>query len=246
MSLHYRIGIDEVGRGAIAGPVVAGAYARSLEPQLTPAGWPDVKDSKRLSRRKIEYLAGCLTSFGDPWGIGLATATEIDHYGIVQATGMAMRRAYNMLLDRLQCGDAVNETLVDGTSNFGYPIWTPVVHGDATVKEISAASIIAKFYRDRLMRGPLHTAYPQYGFDRHVGYGTSLHRDQIYRHRPCLLHRLSFRCPLNGFPPQRTPCQQCCRDHGKKCCWHVASEYRTGDVVEEAREVAEQTRQMLQ
>jgi len=240
MTLHYRIGLDEVGRGAIAGPVVAGAYARSLEPRPTPAGWPDVKDSKRLGRRKIEYLAGCLTSSGDPWGIGLATAAEIDHYGIVSATGMAMRRAYNILLDRLLCGDATNETFVDGTSNFGHPLWTPVVHGDATVKEISAASIIAKFYRDRLMRGPISDRYQLFGFENHVGYGTPEHLDWLYTQGPLLLHRLSFRCPI------RVPCDKCCRQHNQTCCWRVAGELRSGDVTEEAREVAEQTRQMLQ
>jgi ribonuclease HII len=244
-NLHYRVGIDEVGRGALAGPVVAGAYAQLIGRYYTPPWWPDVKDSKRLSSTKIESLARCLTTSGDQWGVGLATAAEIDHYGIVSATGKAMRRAWNMLLDRLPCGAGINETLVDGNSNFGNPSWTPVVRGDATVKEISAASIIAKFYRDRLMRGPFNTMYFSFGFDKHVGYGTALHRDRIYRCEPSDQHRLSWRCPLNGFPPEHTPCDQCRRDHNHKCCWRAASELRTGDVEKEAREVAEQTRLML-
>ena len=174
-------GVDEAGRGPLAGPVVAAAVV--LDPRDPIAG---LADSKALSPRRRELLFGQVQSRALAWSLGLASAQEIDQLNILQATMLAMQRA----VEGLMCPpDAV---LVDG--NRAPPIRPPVrtiVGGDASEASISAASILAKVHRDRLCLA-LHQRYPAYGFDVHKGYPTALHRDRLAQLGPCPEHRLSF------------------------------------------------------
>lgn len=174
-------GVDEVGRGPLAGPVVAAAVI--LPESYALAG---LADSKRLSARRREALAGILREEAEAWALGMASAEEIDRLNIHHATLLAMRRAV------LALSRAPANLLVDGRFTPEGP-WraTAVVGGDATVPAISAASIIAKVARDALL-AELHQRYPVYGFDRHAGYPTAAHLRALERHGPCPEHRRSF------------------------------------------------------
>lgn len=179
-------GIDEAGRGPLAGPVVASAvYLESLE--LIEG----LADSKALTekRRKIAFEQLKSTP-GVHIGVGICTAQEIDEINILQATFRAMERAVEDL-------DIEPDYLfVDGnlSPKMDIEIET-VVKGDAKVKSISAASIIAKVTRDEMMVA-YHEKCPQYGFDRHKGYGTKAHLEAIKIHGPTEIHRMTF-APLN-------------------------------------------------
>jgi ribonuclease HII len=179
--LHGVAGVDEVGRGPLAGPVVAAAVI--LPESYALAG---LADSKRLSARRREALAGVLRAEAEAWALGSASAAEIDHLNIHHATLLAMRRAV-LALPWIPA-----DLLVDGRFTPQGP-WraTAVVGGDATVPAISAASIIAKVARDALL-AELHLRYPVYGFDRHAGYPTAEHLRALERHGPCPEHRRSF------------------------------------------------------
>jgi ribonuclease HII len=174
-------GVDEVGRGPLAGPVVAAAV-------ILPDGYvlAGLTDSKRLSARRREQLAAILRDEAEGWALGSASAAEIDALNIHHATLLAMRRAV------LALPEPPDELLVDGRFTPGGP-WraTAVVGGDASVPAISAASIIAKVARDALL-AELHVRYPAYGFDRHAGYPTPLHLAVLSEHGPCPEHRRSF------------------------------------------------------
>jgi len=174
-------GVDEVGRGPLAGPVVAAAVI--LPEAYALAG---LADSKRLSARRREALAGVLRTEAEAWALGSASAAEIDQLNIHHATLLAMRRAV------LALPWVPADLLVDGRFTPEGP-WraTAVVGGDATVPAISAASIIAKVARDALLT-ELHLRYPVYGFDRHAGYPTAAHLRALERHGPCPEHRRSF------------------------------------------------------
>mgnify|MGYP001123481824 CR=1 FL=1 len=174
-------GVDEVGRGPLAGPVVAAAV------RLDPAvDWTGLRDSKRLSVRRREGLDAKIRAQALDWRIGLASVEEIDHLNIRAASLLAMQRAVEALQP------AARSILVDGrdTPTVSCPA-TAVVGGDDLIPSIAAASIIAKVYRDRCIHA-LHAAYPQYGFDRHMGYPTKLHRERLIAHGPCPAHRRSF------------------------------------------------------
>jgi len=180
-------GIDEVGRGPLAGPVVAGAVI--LDPDKPIDG---LADSKVLSPRRRVALAGQIRSNALAWSVAWADAAEIDSVNILQATLLAMRRSILGL--RLQPAYVV----VDGNRlpnlDFaGHRIeGRAVVGGDRLIPAISAASIIAKVHRDQMMvEFDLH--YPDYGFRRHKGYGTAEHRECLGRFGPCPQHRRSFR-----------------------------------------------------
>lgn len=193
-------GIDEAGRGCFAGPVVAGAV-------VFPEGFDlmGLDDSKVLKEKERKRLAGEIRALASGWGIGLAWMAEIEKHNILQATLMAMTRAVAAL--RLRMGvesdaPAPARVLIDGTQlippayfrNFGVPLpeQRAIVDGDALVPAISAASILAKTFRDDLMTR-LDARWPQYGFARHKGYGTREHRDALRAFGPCPLHRLGFR-----------------------------------------------------
>ena len=174
-------GVDEVGRGPLAGPVVAAAV------RLDPAAdWSGLRDSKRLSVRSRERLDLLIRAQSLDWRIGVASVEEIDRLNIRVASLLAMQRAVAAL------EPAPREILVDGRDipQVTCPA-TAVIGGDDSVPAIAAASIIAKVYRDRCIL-ELHDQYPDYGFDRHMGYPTALHRERLQALGPCPAHRRSF------------------------------------------------------
>lgn len=172
-------GIDEAGRGPWAGPVVAAAVV--LDPGAIPAG---LNDSKKLAETKREALFEAIMASARV-AIGIAEADRIDRDNILAATLWAMADAARQI-------DGVSLALVDGNRAPRLPIETrTIIGGDGRSLSIAAASIIAKVTRDRIMLGHDST-YPQYGFARHKGYGTSQHRQALERHGPSPLHRRSF------------------------------------------------------
>ena len=177
-------GIDEVGRGCLAGPVMAGVVV--LDPAHRIAG---VRDSKQLTGRQREDLYEEITARAVAWAVGRAEAGEIDACNIRQASFLAMRRAIFALVP------LPDFLLVDAFLIPGVPIpQRPIVHGDALCASIAAASIVAKVTRDRLMLD-LHAADPRYGYDRHKGYATAEHLAAVARFGYSPQHRRSFRPP---------------------------------------------------
>jgi ribonuclease HII len=182
------IGVDEAGRGPLAGPVVAGAVVLG---QCAP---PGLDDSKKLSAKRravleAEIHASC------QWAVGMVDAAEIDRINIFQATMLAMTRAVAELCRQL--GAEPDQVLIDGNmtpqgrcAQWRWPA-RAIVGGDALEPCISAASIIAKEHRDRLMRG-LAAQHPHYGWERNMGYGTAEHLAALRRHGPAPCHRRSF------------------------------------------------------
>lgn len=175
-------GLDEAGRGPLAGPVVAAAC-------ILPKGYlvPHVNDSKKLAPKARERLFERLTT--DPtilYAIGTIHAPEIDRVNIYQATILAMWQAIHQLSARPDC------LLVDGMNlpNSSVPC-VKIIKGDQLSLSIAAASIIAKETRDRLMRN-YHQQWPVYGFEQHKGYGTAQHLAALEQHGPCPIHRYSF------------------------------------------------------
>lgn len=174
-------GVDEVGRGPLAGPVIAAAVI--LDPARPIAG---LADSKKLSPARRERLALSIRANALAWALGRAEVAEIDRLNIFQASLLAMRRAVEAL------PMTPDRVLVDGKHcpPLACPC-TAIVKGDATVPAISAASILAKVTRDAELR-ELHDRYPRYDFARHKGYPTVVHREALRRFGPCPEHRRSF------------------------------------------------------
>jgi len=176
-------GVDEAGRGPLAGPVVAAAVILPEQVDL-----PGLTDSKKLSEKSRERLFPLIRAQALAVGVGWASAEEIDRLNILQATLNSMVRAVH----RLHC--SVDYLLVDGISTVPLPIpQTPLKQGDSRSLSISAASVIAKVVRDRLMY-TYDRRYPEYGFAKHKGYGSAAHCEAIARFGPSPLHRKSFRC----------------------------------------------------
>ena len=174
-------GIDEAGRGPLAGPVCAAAVILPLDCAI-----PGLNDSKKLTEKKREALYPVICERALAWGVGWASAQEIDQINILQATFLAMERAVEQL--KLQPG----WVLVDG--NRMPPLGIPgetVVKGDAQCASIAAASILAKVSRDRLLR-EWDEQYPEYGFGKHKGYGTKAHYQAIRTYGLLPIHRRSF------------------------------------------------------
>ena len=174
-------GVDEAGRGPLAGPVCAAAVI--LPPHVDI---PGLNDSKKLTDKRRRELFPIIKEQAIAYGIGLASHEEIDRINILQATYLAMERA----LAQLEVEPEL--ALIDGNraKDFGLPVET-VVKGDSLSASIAAASILAKVTRDRLML-ELDEKYPQYEFKKHKGYGTALHMDLIRKYGPCDCHRPSF------------------------------------------------------
>jgi ribonuclease HII len=174
-------GVDEAGRGPLAGPVVAAAVI--LDPARPIAG---LADSKTLSPGRREALAAEIRSRALAWRVASASVEEIDDLNILQASLLAMRRAVETLAVR------PTEVLVDGVHcpRVAVPV-RAVVRGDATIAGIAAASILAKVARDADMQA-LHRVHPLYGFDRHKGYPTAAHLAALRAHGACVAHRRSF------------------------------------------------------
>jgi ribonuclease HII len=182
-------GIDEAGRGPLAGPVVAAAVLVLADGNVLADGVGGIvglNDSKKLSARRREALALEIRAKAAAWCIGVASPEEIDRLNILNATFLAMQRAVAGL-SRPALG-----AVVDGNRCPPLPIpVTAVVKGDAKIAAIAAASILAKTARDAMMR-ELHQRFPHYGFDRHMGYPTPAHLAALETFGPCPEHRRSF------------------------------------------------------
>ena len=174
-------GVDEAGRGPLAGPVCAAAVILPQNCEIE-----GLNDSKKLTEKKREALFDVICAAAVSYGIAFATVEEIEEYNILGATFMAMNRAVAML-------DPVPElALIDGTRNTGIQIPSRcIVGGDGKCADIAAASVLAKVTRDRYMR-QMAELYPQYGFEKHKGYGTKAHYDAIRAYGPSPIHRPSF------------------------------------------------------
>lgn len=176
------VGLDEVGRGCLAGPVFAAAVIFRSE-----KGLKEIKDSKLLSESRREALSSLILEEHHV-GIGSASVEEIDQINILQASFLAMRRALEKLAIEDACLLVDGHMKIPGLDGFEQH---PIVKGDTRVKLIGAASIVAKVARDRLMK-ELGEEFPHYGFEVHKGYATLQHREGIQRHGPCVWHRKSF------------------------------------------------------
>jgi ribonuclease HII len=186
-------GVDEAGRGPWAGPVCAGAVI--LKARRIPKG---VDDSKKLSAKRRGELEGEIKDKAVAWGVGFASVEEIAELNILQATGLAMRRAVAAM------AMAPIFALVDGNYAFDLPCPVKtVIGGDAVSASIAAASILAKTARDRLM-AEMDEVYPGYGFSGHKGYRAQVHADALVRLGPSPIHRMSWapvRLALMGKNP---------------------------------------------
>lgn len=181
LGFQYIAGIDEVGRGPLAGPVMAAAV-------ILPKGLhiPGVDDSKKLSQNKRELLFEVITSKAISIGIGLVEPEIIDSINILQATRLAMLNAVKELAPQ------PDYLLIDGITPINTTIPQKTVKkGDSHSLSIAAASIIAKVTRDKLM-ADMDRLYPGYGFDRHKGYGSAMHLEALRRLGPSPIHRLTF------------------------------------------------------
>lgn len=174
-------GIDEAGRGPLAGPVVAGAVILPEDCEIL-----FLNDSKKLSEARREALYPEIQEKASAWAVGIAGWERIDEINILQATYEAMRQAIAALSTApdLLLNDAVTIPGVDIPQ-------VPIIKGDAKSASIGAASIIAKVTRDRMMV-EYHSLYPQYGFDANKGYGTKAHIEALQQYGPCPIHRRSF------------------------------------------------------
>lgn len=194
----YVAGLDEAGRGAWAGPVVAGAVILPLERHDLESSLAGVRDSKLCTARQRARLEGTIRQVALAVGIGAASSHEVDRMGVVPATRLAMRRAVSYLLV------APLALLIDflhlqqpSLPSRSFP------KGEHISLSIAAASIIAKVSRDRMM-DKWDSVYPGYGWARHKGYGTSAHRQAIHRLGPCQIHRFSF-APIRNYIVAHSP-----------------------------------------
>ena len=180
-------GIDEAGRGPLAGPVCAAAVILPKNVEI-----PGLNDSKKLSDKKRRELYPIIKEKAIAWGIAFADEKEIDEINILQATYLAMERAVAQLSVKPEI------LLVDGNraKDFGIPAET-VVHGDSLSASIAAASVLAKVSRDDFML-EMAERYPQYAFEIHKGYGTKAHCEAILANGPCEIHRRTFLKKLYG------------------------------------------------
>lgn len=180
------VGIDEVGRGCWAGPVVAGAV-------ILGAPIKGLKDSKKLSKKQRESLAVEIEQNAVAIGLGWVEAPDIDRLGITTAVKMAMERALQQISIRY------DEIIIDGHINFleHYPESKALIKADDSIPSVSAASIVAKVARDKFMT-EITDKYPSYGFEQHVGYGTALHLERLKLYGVTDLHRMSFK-PIHAL-----------------------------------------------
>lgn len=190
LGLQPAIGVDEAGRGPLAGPVVAAAVVLPIDP--LPPGLSLLNDSKKLTERTRDTLFDVIMETALAVGVGSADAATIDRINILEATRESMRTAVNAAAASLSVPAGC--LLVDGhlaLPGYSGAQW-PLVKGDGRSWAIAAASVIAKVTRDREMK-TWHQTYPVYGFDQHKGYGTISHRRALAEHGPCPVHRRSFK-----------------------------------------------------
>ena len=208
---NFVVGLDEVGRGPLAGPVIAAAVTVRQIPN-SKSQIPKVNDSKKLSQKKREELYEILTNHSIiKWGVGIVSEKVIDKINILEATKLSMAKAIDNLISKSQFPNPkqiqnsnlrnlkqIDFLLIDG--NFKITSGRPqksIVKGDQKVFSIAAASIIAKVTRDRIMQR-MHKKYPNYGFNLHKGYGTALHMTNLKNYKPCKIHRKTF-FPVSSF-----------------------------------------------
>ena len=175
-------GVDEAGRGPLAGPVVAAAVILTLDADLQ-----GLDDSKKLSLKKREELFPKIQMQSIAYGVAVVSPAVIDEINILQATRLAMKQAVEKLIS------VPDLLLIDGNQKIDFALeqWA-IVKGDSKSFSIAAASVLAKVTRDRIM-DDYHHLYPQYEFAQHKGYGTKLHRELIVKHGPCPIHRRTFK-----------------------------------------------------
>ena len=182
MNMKYVCGIDEAGRGPLAGPVVVASVI--MKPDSMIEG---VNDSKKISEKKREKLYELITHEAISYGVGIITQEEIDDINILQATKKGLTNSLNSMDIK---PDMILVDALKGIDTLGIP-YLSIIKGDATSYSIAAASIIAKVTRDRIMR-EWDKVYPEYGFATHKGYGTAKHIEAIRQYGLCPLHRRSF------------------------------------------------------
>lgn len=180
--INYICGIDEAGRGPLAGPVVVAAAIMPRDSMIE-----GVNDSKKVSEKKREALYELITNEAIAWGVGIIDQKEIDRINILNATKEGLTTAVKSLQVK---PDRIIVDALNGIDTLGIP-YTSIIKGDAKCYSIAAASIIAKVTRDRIMR-QWDEIYPMYGFEKHKGYGTAAHIAAIKEYGLCPLHRLSF------------------------------------------------------
>lgn len=186
------VGVDEAGRGPLAGPVVAGAVHLPREPKKTKRGGWEIDgvrlfDSKQLTDAEREESYAWITA-NCPWGVALSTALDIDTHGIMASNESAMQRAVAMLAETVK----PTYLLVDGRDKYWFDyVHSSLIEGDAKEACIAAASIVAKVTRDRMMLA-YAKEFPLYGFEGHKGYASPVHIDALKTHGPCAIHRRSF------------------------------------------------------
>lgn len=182
----YICGIDEAGRGPLAGPVVVGAVVMKPDSKLE---W--VNDSKKVTEKRREILYDRILEESLAWGVGIVSWDEIDDLNILNATKKGLTKALQQVVEKLKTKPDI--VLVDALreiDTLGIP-YQSIIKGDATCYSIACSSIIAKVTRDRIMR-EYDEAFPEYGFAKHKGYGTKEHIEAIKKYGPCLIHRKSF------------------------------------------------------
>jgi len=178
-------GVDEAGRGPLAGPVVAAAVVLPFGTDI-----PGLDDSKKLSESARDRMYDLIIEKAVSYSIASASHTEVDELNILQATYLAMNRAIEELL--IKMGESRYICLIDGNRNEGIKHNSvPIVGGDGKSVSIAAASILAKVSRDRYML-EMSKEYPMYGFEKHKGYGTELHYERLLEYGPCQIHRTTF------------------------------------------------------
>ncbi len=180
--VKYICGIDEAGRGPLAGPVVIAAVIMPRNSMIE-----GVNDSKKVSEKKREKLYEEITSSSIAWAVGIIDQNEIDDINILNATKKGLTQAITELEQR---PDIILVDALTKIDTLGIP-YESIIKGDAKSYSIAAASIVAKVTRDRIMR-QWDEIYPQYGFEKHKGYGTAMHINAIKEYGPCPLHRKSF------------------------------------------------------
>lgn len=185
-------GVDEAGVGPLAGPVIAAAvifdFRKKLFNSKIKEDWiRQLNDSKKLTHEKREQLLKFIIKHAVSFGIGKSSVTEIDEINILQSRLIAMKRAIENL------GKKPRMVLIDGNRSVPHLQVQQrlIIRGDEKVFSVAAASILAKVTRDNILEN-LHKKFPQYGFDRHKGYGTQFHFEMIQKHGPCDIHRKSF------------------------------------------------------
>lgn len=185
-NIKYICGIDEAGRGPLAGPVVVGAV---VMPRDSKIEW--VNDSKKVTEKRREILYDKITEEALAWGVGIVSEKEIDQINILNATKMGLHLALGEVIEKL--GEKPDIVIVDALKDidtFQIP-YQSIIKGDATRYSIACASIIAKVTRDRIMR-QWDEIYPVYNFEKNKGYGTSEHINALKDYGPCQIHRRSF------------------------------------------------------